>query len=146
MCDLALLAQELVDALMTGNAQLDDAFCKAINSKDLDGALRCFLDAPDLVVVLSGTVLHGTAALRQSLNDLFSKVTTVQCEINEIRRWVLGETVFAVGKATYRFGDPAGSQSILEECWTDARQKIGGRWVYILVHSTQLPSACAAGA
>jgi hypothetical protein len=142
MGDLELLAQELIDSVRTGNARLDTAFCKAMTSRDVDGALMCFLDAPDLVVVLYGSVLSGPAALRQSLTDLFSRVTTVHCEINEIKYWTMGETVFAVGKATYHFGAPDGSLSILEECWTDARQKVGGRWVYILVHTTQVPLFC----
>ena len=67
MGDLGLVAQELIEALMTGNARLDGAFCKAMSNKDVEGAMRCFLDAPDLVVVLYGNVLHGPAALRQFL-------------------------------------------------------------------------------
>jgi ketosteroid isomerase-like protein len=138
MGELGLLAQELSDAVMTGNARLDRAFWQAMSDKDVEGAMRCFLDSPDLVVVLYGNLLRGPAALRQYLTDMFSRMPTVQMEINQVTHWVLGETVFAVGTATYLFEDPDGRKSTLKERWTDARQRVGGRWLYVLSHATQI--------
>jgi hypothetical protein len=46
--------------------------------------------------------------------------------------------VFAVGTATYEFEAYDGTKSSVRECWTDARQKVDGRWVYILDHATQI--------
>jgi ketosteroid isomerase-like protein len=139
MSDGGLLAQELNDAAMSANARLDCRFTEAMNSKDVDGALACFMDTPDLVVVLYGNVLRGPTALRQFLTGMFSSMRTVHGEINEIKHWSLGDTVFAVGTATYEFEDLNGAKSTLKERWTDARQKVAGRWVYVLDHATQIP-------
>jgi hypothetical protein len=64
---------------------------------------------------------------------------TVHLEINEVTHWSFGETVFAVGTATYEFEALDGARSTLKECWTDARRKVTGRWVYVLDHATQIP-------
>ncbi len=139
MSEIELLAQELSDAVMAGNARLDSRFCEAMSNKDVEGAMGCFLDSPDLVVVLYGKVLRGPAAVRQFLLDLFSSVRTIHLEINDVTHWGLGETVFAIGTATYKLEALNGRESTLRECWTDARQKAGGRWVYVLDHATEIP-------
>jgi len=139
MSDLGLLAQELSDAAMAANKGLDNRFVQAMSSKDVGGAMACFLDSPDLVVVLYGKVLRGPAAVRQFLTELFSGMRTIHLEINEVKHWSLGETVFAAGTATYEFEALDGTKSTLKECWTDARQKVAGRWVYVLDHATQIP-------
>ncbi len=139
MGELGLLAQELSDAITAANRQLDSRFLEAMNNKDVESAMACFLDSPDLVVVLYGNALRGPAALRQFLSELFSKMRTIRLEINEVAHWSLGETVFAIGTATYEFEALDGAKSTLKECWTDARQKVASRWVYVLDHATQIP-------
>ncbi len=138
MGELGLLAQELSNTVMAANARLDGRFCEAMSSKDIDGAMRCFLDSPDLVVVLYGRVLRGPAVVRQFLTELFSSMRTVRLRINEVTYWSLGEIVFAAGIATYELEALDGARSTLKACWTDARQKVGGRWVYVLDHATQI--------
>ena len=139
MSDLGLLAQDLNDAVMSANARLDSRFVQAMSNKDVEGAMACLLDSPDLVLVLFGKVLRGPAAVRQFLTELFASMRTVHLEINEVTHWSFGETVFAVGTATYEFEALDGARSTLKECWTDARQKVAGRWVYVLDHATQIP-------
>ena len=139
MSDLGLLAQDLNDAVMSANARLDSRFVQAMSNKDVEGAMACLLDSPDLVLVLFGKVLRGPAAVRRFLTELFASMRTVHLEINEVTHWSLGETVFAVGTATYEFEALDGARSTLKECWTDARQKVAGRWVYVLDHATQIP-------
>ncbi len=139
MTELGLLAQELNDAAMSANARLDDRFAEAMNNKDVEAALACFMDSPDLVVVICRRVLHGPAAVRQFLTELFSGMRAVHEEINEVDRWSLGETVFSVGTATYEFESLDGSRSTRKELWTDARQKVAGRWAYVLQFREQSP-------
>jgi ketosteroid isomerase-like protein len=139
MSDLGLLAQDLNDAVMSANARLDSRFVQAMSNKDIEGAMACLLDSPDLVLVLFGKVLRGPAAVRQFLTELFASMRTVHLEINEVTHWSFGETVFAVGTATYEFEALDGARSTLKECWTDARRKVAGRWVYVLDHATQIP-------
>jgi ketosteroid isomerase-like protein len=139
MSELGLFAQELSEAMTAANARLDSRFCEAMSNKDIEGAMRCFLDSPDLVVVLYGKVLRGPAAVRQFLTELFFYMKTVHLQINEITHWSLGDTVFAVGTATYDMETPDGTRSKVQECWTDARQRVAGRWVYVLDHATETP-------
>jgi ketosteroid isomerase-like protein len=139
MSEAGLLALELKDAVMAANARLDCRFVEAMNNKDVDGALACFADSADLLVVIWGKVLRGPAALRLFLAEVFARMRIVNLRINEATHWSLGETVFAAGTATYEFEGLDGSMSAVKECWTDARQKVGGRWVYVLDHATQIP-------
>jgi ketosteroid isomerase-like protein len=138
MSEAGLLALELKDAVMAANARLDCRFVEAMNNKDVDGVMACFADSADLVVVIWGKVLRGPAALRLFLTEVFARMRTVNLRINEITHWDLGETVFAAGTATYEFETLDGSMSAVRECRTDARQKVGGRWVYVLDHATQI--------
>lgn len=138
MDESGLLAQQLNDAARYANARLDSRLVDAINNLDVDGAMACFIDTPELVVVFCDKVLQNPTALRQFLTNMFSNLRTVHGEINEVERWVLGETVFASGTATYDFEAVDGSRSTLRERWTDARQKVAGRWVYVLCHATRL--------
>ncbi len=139
MSEVGLLAHELSDSVMAANTRLDSRFCEAISNKDVEGAMACVLDTPDLVAVLWGKVLRGPAAVRQCLTEMFSSMKTVRLEINEVTHWSMGDTVFAVGTATYELEALDGAKSTLKECWTDARQKVAGKWVYVLDHATQIP-------
>ena len=113
-------------------------FLGAVSSMDVQSVMDCFLDSSDLVVVLYGNVLRGSAAVRRFLTDLPSRIRTADLTINEASHWNVGETVFGVGTATYECEAQDGSKSVLKGCWTDARQKVAGRWVYILAHAAQV--------
>ncbi len=138
MSELGLLAQQLNDAAKSANAKLDRRFGEAMNNQDVEGAMACFIDTPDLVVVFCDKVLQDPADLRQFLTALFAGVRAVHGEINDIRHWILGETVFAAGTATYEFEAVGGSRTTLRGRWTDARQKVAGKWVYVLYHAERL--------
>jgi len=139
MSELGLIAQESSEAVMAANHRLDTSFLQAMNRKDVDGVMACLLDSPELVLVLYGNIYRGPEAVRTTLNDLFSNNRSVRLEINDVRHWMLGETVFAVGIATYEFESLDGARSTLKECWTDARQRSGGKWVYVLDHAALIP-------
>lgn len=139
MVELGLLVQQLNDAAISANAKLDRRFVEAMNNQDVEGAMACFIDTPDLLVMFCDNVLQDPTALRQFLTRLFANNRTVHAEINDIKHWILGETVFAAGTATCELVAEDGSDSIMRERWTDARQKVAGRWVYVLRHATQLP-------
>jgi ketosteroid isomerase-like protein len=144
MGELALLAQELSDSIAVANRRLHDRFVEAMNGKDVECVMACFLDSPDLMVVLYGNVLRGPAALRRFLTETFIRIRTVHLEIDEVTQWRLGDTVFAVGTATYLFEALDGARTTVKERWTDARQKAVGKWVYVLDQATQIsdPNPC----
>jgi len=101
MGDVGLLAHELSDSVMAANARLDSRFVEAMSNKDVEGAMACFIDSPDLVVALWGKVLRGPAAMRQFLTELFSNMRTVHGRSMRLITGA-GDTVFAVGTATYQ--------------------------------------------
>ena len=133
-----LSAQDLPKPINAENMDLDSRFVHAMNNKDIDGVMACFVDSPDLVVVLYGTVLRGPATLRQYLAGMFAFPGTIHGEITNISYWRSGEMVFAVGTATMTLTPTGGPPSTITEVWTDARRKVGGKWVYLLDHATQI--------
>jgi ketosteroid isomerase-like protein len=138
MGELGLLAQELSDATMSVNRKLDARFVEAVNHRDVELAMACFVDSPGLVVVLDGNTLHGPAQVRQFLVEAFSTVRAVRLGIEQVSHFRLGETIFAAGNAVYESEAHRGKKAVLRGAWTDARQRIAGRWVYCVLHVTRL--------
>lgn len=132
------LVAELAEAPIAGNLRLDEHFLHAVNDKNVEGVMACFLGHPDLVTVLDGNVLCGPEALRRWLEAVFAKMRAVHLEINDISRWCIGETVFAFGTATCHLDAPDGTQCKRTKCWTDARREVAGRWVYIFHHASEI--------
>ena len=62
----------------------------------------------------------------------------LQLEIDEVTHLRSGDCVFAVGTAIYRLQPPDGPPQQFTERWTDVRQQIDGRWVYVLDHAHAL--------
>jgi ketosteroid isomerase-like protein len=56
-------------------------------------------------------------------------------EVSHIRQ---GESVFAVGTATYEMKTKEGISQRITERWTDVRRKVDGRWVYVMDHAHAL--------
>jgi ketosteroid isomerase-like protein len=110
-----------------------------MNNQDVEGVMGCCLDGPDLVFILYGNILRGSEAVRGFVTNMFAGARSIHLEIDEIKRWCFGETVFAVGIATYEIVAMDGTKSRLRECWTDARRSVAGKWVYVLNHATEIP-------
>ena len=119
---------------------LEQRFVDAMSNKDLDGVMACFWDSPDLVVILSGTVLRGTDAVRASIEQMFAQNESVKLTVNESFDVAAGDGIITVGTATYDL-QPAGDGEPIQlvERWSDLKQKIDGRWVYVLDHVTIVP-------
>ena len=120
------------------NEALDRRMMSAFSRKDLAGVLNCFADSPDLIVVLWGTEMHGPEELRQALESLFTRYSTLELTIDRIERILSGGVVMAIGRATCTMGSN-GSTNVVGEVWTDVRRRVNGRWVYIIDHSEMLP-------
>jgi ketosteroid isomerase-like protein len=138
MSELALLAQQRNEAIAAANRRLDRRFSEALGNNDVEGAIACFLDSPDLIVLFNGVPLRGPAAVRHFLTEIFSRTRTVRLELDDLSYSPLGETVFAAGTATCRCEGLDHAISASRQYWTDARQNVAGRWVYVLSHATRL--------
>ncbi len=138
MSELGLLTQERSEAIAAANRRLDKYFAEAVSTKDVENATACFLDSPELIVVFDGKALRGLAALRQFLTTVFSRTGTVHLDIDAVEYRCLAETVFAAGTATFRCDGVDHGNRTSKQYWTDARQNVAGRWVYVLLHATAL--------
>jgi ketosteroid isomerase-like protein len=120
------------------NRNLDARLVSAIGSKDVEGVMSCFTNSPDLIAVLWGTEMHGPAELRQAIESMFNQCDALQLTIDRVSRVCCGDTVFAVGQATYVIVR-AGVSNTIREVWTDVRRKVDGKWSYVLDHAEVLP-------
>lgn len=127
-----------IDDWQVRNNELDQRLVTAMSCKDIDGAMACFLDSPDLVAVLWGKEFRGPDQLRQAFAGLFSQYDDVSLSIDRVREFRSGDAVLAVGQATYTL-KKNGRQTKLTEIWTDVRRKVNDRWVYVLDHAEALP-------
>ncbi len=129
----------LAEADLAEAKDLDRRFTEAMSQKDLDAAMACFWNGPDLVVVLNGNVYLGHHAARAAIKEVFDQNETVRLEVNEITHVPSGDGVIGIGTATYELKPAGGPRKLMVERWSDLRRKIDGRWVYVLDHTTVMP-------
>ncbi len=129
----------LAEADLAEAKDLDRRFTEAMSQKDLDAAMACFWNGPDLVVVLNGNVYLGPHAARAAIKEVFDQNETVRLEVNEITHVPSGDGVIGIGTATYELKPAGGPRKLMVERWSDLRRKIDGRWVYVLDHTTVMP-------
>jgi len=131
--------QSLSEGELAEAKELDRRFCEAISRKDLDAAMACFWDSPDLVAVIAGDVQKGPAAVRNGIKELFAQNESLRMVVNEITYLRSGDGIIGVGTATIDLKPMNGQRQLMVERWSDLRRKIDGRWVYVLDHATMLP-------
>jgi ketosteroid isomerase-like protein len=122
---------------LQANEELDSRMVAAMSQKDVDGVMSCFSDSPEVIAVLWGTEMRGPGELRQAVESLFCEYDSIKLSIDRISRIQTGDTVLAVGQATYTMRK-GNSLSTLREVWTDVRREVRGKWVYMLDHAEVL--------
>lgn len=131
----------LCEADLAANQELDRRFTAAMSRMDVEVAMSCFWDSPHVLLVsLDGTVLRGSGAIREAIERMFEGMESVSLEIDEITHSPAPEGVVAVGIATYRMQPEDGPPQQVSELWTDVRQKVDDRWMYIIDHVQPLQS------
>jgi uncharacterized protein (TIGR02246 family) len=131
--------QSLSEGELAESKELDRRFCEALGRKDLDAAMACFWDDPDVVVVIAGNVQKGPAAVRNGIKQLFDQNESLRVEVSEITYLRSGDGIIGVGTATFDLKPVNGKPQLMVERWSDLRRKIDGRWVYVLDHATVVP-------
>jgi uncharacterized protein (TIGR02246 family) len=115
-------------------------FVDAINRKDINGAMACVWNSPDMIFVSFGTVIRGYDGFRSSLENMFAQNEEINLAVREISYVPAGNSVMAVGTATFDLQPKNGGPRVhIAERWTDVERKIDGRWVYVLDHTTLVP-------
>lgn len=126
---------------LLGNQELDKRFAEGISKKDIEQTMSCIWNSPDFILVdFDGTVLRGYDDFRKRFEQSFAQFESLSLVIDEISHIRAGESIFAVGTATYNMQAKDGTSQQITERWTDVRVKVEGRWVYVLDHIHLLAS------
>ena len=120
--------------------ELDQRLCNAMGRKDLDAVMGCFWNSPDLVAVIGGAVQKGPQAVRGGIKQIFDQNESVKLDVDEVTYLRSGDGIIAVGTATFDLTPANGQRHLMVERWSDLRRKIDGRWVYVLDHTTVVPT------
>jgi ketosteroid isomerase-like protein len=125
---------------LAGAKDLAKRFVDSINRKDLDGTMACVWNSPEMIWVSFGTVVRGYDGFRGGMQQMFSQNDKVSIAVTDISYVPVGDVIMAVGTAAIDLQPKDGGQSQhIVERWTDLEKKIGGRWVYVLDHTTLVP-------
>lgn len=130
--------QSPIEGWETGSQELDRRIAAATARKDVDELMSCFLDSPDLVVLMWGTEMHGAEQVRAAVEKLFKDYDAVELRVDREAHIPSGDSVIAVGQVTYRLTKGTEVKTVTELC-TQVRRKVNGRWVAVLDHSELLP-------
>ena len=124
------------DEFLLATKDLDQRFTGGMSRMDIEQVMSCFWNSPDsILVVYDGTVFHGFDAIRKSVEQMFAECAALSLAIDEVKHIRQGDSVFAVGTATYEMTTKDGTSQKITERWTDVRRKVNGRWVYVMDHA-----------
>jgi steroid delta-isomerase-like uncharacterized protein len=127
------------DEYLLATEDLNKRFTEGMSQKDIEQVMSCFWNSPDLIlVVYDGTVVHGFDDVRKAVEQMFAQCESLSLAIDEVSHISQGESVFAVGTATYEMKTKEGISQKITERWTDVRRKVDGRWVYTVDHAHAL--------
>jgi len=134
-------ATSLSPADLLANQELDRRFTEGMSQKDIEQVMSCVWNSPDLILVdFEGNLFRGPDNFREVVEQMFAQCESLSLVIDEISHIRAGESVFAVGTATYEMQAKDGTIQQLKELWTDVRAKVEGRWVMALDHVHVLAS------
>jgi uncharacterized protein (TIGR02246 family) len=135
-------AKSLSAADLVANQELDQRFMDAMNQMDIEKLMSCFWNSPDLIFVdFDGNVNRGYDNIRKVFEQFFDQFESLSLVCDEISHIRAGNSVFAVGTATYTMRTKDGTSQQVTQRWSDVRGKVEGHWVYVLDHVHFLSSS-----
>ena len=135
-------AKSLTDAELLANQELDQRFIESMSQMDIEKLMNCFWDSPDLIFVdFDGNVNRGSDNIRKVFEQFFTQFESLSLVCDEISHIRAGNSVFAVGTATYSMHMKDGTSRQVTQRWSDVRGKIEGHWVYVMDHVHFLSSS-----
>ena len=135
-------AKSLSDADLVANQELDQRFNDAMDQMDIEKLMSCLWNSPDLIFVdFDGNVNRGYDNIRKVFEQFFDQFESLSLVCDEISHIRAGNSVFAVGTATYTMQTKDGTSQQVTQRWSDVRGKVEGRWVYVLDHVHFLSSS-----
>ena len=135
-------AKSLSDADLVANQELDQRFKDAMDQMDIEKLMSCLWNSPDLIFVdFDGNVNRGSDDIRKVFEQFFAQFESLSLVCDEISHIRAGNSVFAVGTATYTMQTKDGTSQQVTQRWSDVRGKVDGHWVYVLDHVHFLASS-----
>jgi len=135
-------AKSLTAADLLANQELDQRFIESMSKMDIEKLMSCFWNSPDLIFVdFDGNVNRGSDNIRKVFEQFFTQFESLSLVCDEISHIRAGNSVFAVGTATYSMQMKDGTSQQVTQRWSDVRGKVEGRWVYVLDHVHFLSSS-----
>lgn len=123
-----------------GPAALDEAWAKAFKAGDLDGVMACY--APDAVSwAPDAPEAKGEAAIRQAYREFFAANTVQDITDMDKQYRTAGNLSVSWGRSSMTAVDKATGKPVVSTGrYSSAAEKRGGKWVYIVDHSSSDPA------
>jgi len=107
--------------------KLLDKFLTAMNTKDIDTFMECWLKSPDAVLVIEiGWIVQGWDNIRAGVQNMMETTTNLHLE-------VIDRCIYSVGLATW-----TRDNLIFQEVWTDVATISDGKLVFVMDHAHDL--------
>lgn len=126
-------------AMVAAADALDAAFLEAFNAGDAAAISSLYWNSPDVVSFPPDAFqVRGFAAISEAYALAFtdSGGAGVQLEFAESHQIPAGDKVIGWGLWRMRVAIPGADTLVLEGRYTDVKQEVDGKWVYILDHAS----------
>ena len=127
-------------AAESGAQIVDAAWIAAVKANDLDAVMKCY--APDAVMWLpNAPSARGAKAIRAAYEGLLSANTVKDATLSDVTYRTVGNTSVAWGRFSLTLAPKAGGDPVvMTGRFTEAAERRGGRWVYIVDHASAEPA------
>jgi uncharacterized protein (TIGR02246 family) len=127
-------------AAASGAQIVDAAWIAAVKANDLDAVMKCY--APDAVMWLpNAPSARGAKAIRAAYEGLLSANTVKDATLSDVTYRTVGNTSVAWGRFSLTLAPKAGGDPVvMTGRFTEAAERRGGKWVYIVDHASAEPA------
>ena len=137
---LALVVTARSHAAESGAQIVDAAWIAAVKANDIEAVMKCY--APDAVMWLpNAPSARGAKAIRAAYEGLLSANTVKDATLGDVTYRTVGNTSVAWGRFSLTLAPKAGGDPVvMTGRFTEAAERRGGRWVYIVDHASAEPA------
>jgi len=114
---------------------LEERLAKAVNAKDLDGVMACYISDESLFVfdLIPPRQYVGAKAYRENWKGFLTGPGTIRVEISDLSVTVAGDTAYA--HLIHHFNGIVNDKPLdLTDRVTDIYRKLNGQWVIVQEH------------
>ena len=137
---LALVVTARSHAAESGAQIVDAAWIAAVKANDIEAVMKCY--APDAVMWLpNAPSARGAKAIRAAYEGLLSANAVKDATLSDVTYRTVGNTSVAWGRFSLTLAPKAGGDPVvMTGRFTEAAERRGGRWVYIVDHASAEPA------